>query len=136
VADARRAPHGEDPKLRIVLESDALLVRFAPWERLMAVRWRELRIPRTAIRQIERSVPPPTLKQLRAPGTHVPGLIKAGSYYTSRGKEFWFVTFRRKAHPITISLTGLRYAQVVLGFSTGETPERIESWWSAAVPPG
>ena len=31
-------------------------------------------------------------REIRAPGTHVPGAIKAGTYYTPRCKEFWYVT--------------------------------------------
>jgi hypothetical protein len=27
-----------------------------------------------------------------APGTFLPGAIKAGTYYTPRGREFWYVT--------------------------------------------
>ena len=30
--------------------------------------------------------------ETRAPGTHVPGAIKAGTYYTPRGRELWYVT--------------------------------------------
>jgi len=31
-------------------------------------------------------------EEIRALGTHLPGVAKAGTYYTPRGKEFWYVT--------------------------------------------
>ena len=31
-------------------------------------------------------------EETRAPGTHLRGVTKAGTYYTPRGKEFWYVT--------------------------------------------
>jgi len=30
--------------------------------------------------------------ETRAPGTHVAGAVKAGTYHTPRGREFWYVT--------------------------------------------
>jgi len=30
--------------------------------------------------------------ETRAPGMHVPGAVKAGTYNTPRGREFWYVT--------------------------------------------
>ena len=30
--------------------------------------------------------------ETRAPGAHLPGTTKSGTYYTPRGKEFWYVT--------------------------------------------
>ncbi|MEO1445206.1 MAG: hypothetical protein AAFV46_03030, partial [Cyanobacteria bacterium J06635_11] len=35
--------------------------------------------------------PETTWNELRAPGTALPGFIKAGTYYTQRGREFWYV---------------------------------------------
>ena len=32
------------------------------------------------------------MKEIKAPGTSIPGLIKAGTFYSNRGKEFWYVT--------------------------------------------
>jgi hypothetical protein len=114
--------------MTVILERDTMVVRLGLWEKLAAVRWRDLRLARAAMCGVERSIPPSTLKHVRAPGTYVPGLIKAGSYYTSRGREFWFVTRGGRAHPITVSLTG-SLALVVLGFATEETPDLIEAWW-------
>ncbi|MCK6592014.1 MAG: hypothetical protein L6Q76_31060, partial [Polyangiaceae bacterium] len=57
-----------------------------------------------------------------------PGLIKAGSYLTDRGWEFWYVTRAGKSHPMTISLKDQRYAKLVFGFQSGSEADRIEEW--------
>lgn len=50
---------------------------------------------------------------IRAPGTFVPGLIRAGTYYTARGREFWYVTRQGKgldlAKVLTLDLTPNEY---------------------------
>ena len=49
-------------------------------------------IPLAHIAHVTTDEPASSWAEIRAPGTCVPGLIKAGTYYTSRGKEFWYVT--------------------------------------------
>jgi hypothetical protein len=49
----------------------------------------------------------PTWKEIRAPGTAIPGLIKAGTYYTFRGKEFWML--KKKDFPIRIELKNNKF---------------------------
>jgi hypothetical protein len=120
--------------MTVSFEREWMVVRFGFLDKIVAVRWSDLRIPWTSVRRVERSVPPPTLRRVRAPGTYVPGLIKAGSYYTGRGREFWFMTRGGRTHPITVTLTGSPYKRVVLGFGTGETPAQIETWWRRSAP--
>lgn len=40
--------------------------------------------------------PASSLKDVRLPRTHLSGMVKAGTYLTGRGKEFWFVTRGRR----------------------------------------
>ncbi|NET58932.1 MAG: hypothetical protein F6K47_23145 [Symploca sp. SIO2E6] len=49
-------------------------------------------IPLAHITRVTMDEPPSSWTEIRAPGTFVPGLIKAGTYYTSRGREFWYAT--------------------------------------------
>ena len=49
---------------------------------------------------------------IKAPGTHVPGVIKAGTYYTRRGKEFWYVIADAKF--LTLELHDEPYQKIVL----------------------
>ncbi|NJR67441.1 MAG: hypothetical protein HC771_01350 [Synechococcales cyanobacterium CRU_2_2] len=49
---------------------------------------------------------------LRAPGTYLPGVIKAGTYYTRAGKEFWYVT--ADPHVLTLELCEEPYQRLIL----------------------
>ena len=50
-------------------------------------------------------------KEIRAPGTHVPGAVKAGTYYTPRGREFWYVTDKGV---LVLELENELYKRIVL----------------------
>jgi len=58
------------------------------------------------------------IKQIRAPGTFFPGLIKAGTYFTGRGKEFWYVT--RKNTFLTLELEKGFYKRIILSINDNE----------------
>ncbi len=51
---------------------------------------------------------------LRFPGTFVPWLIKAGTYITTRGKEFWYADLRKKDKYLTFELQGNSYKRIVV----------------------
>jgi hypothetical protein len=53
---------------------------------------RQISIPLARIDRITTAEPQSDWAEIRAPGTFLPGVIKAGTYYTKRGKEFWYVT--------------------------------------------
>jgi hypothetical protein len=57
-------------------------------------------------------------KEIRAPGTAIPGLTKAGTYYTSRGKEYWML--KKKDSPIRIELDNNNFKRLILGVSGHE----------------
>lgn len=71
-----------------------------------------LKIPLKHIKEATIEAPEPSLLEIRAPGTYVPRLIKAGTYYTKRGKEFWYVT--RSKGCLTIELKNEAYKRLVL----------------------
>jgi hypothetical protein len=63
---------------------------------------------------------------LRMPGTCIPGLIVAGTYYTRKGKEFWLVT--RKKNILRIDLKDEFYARLVLGVDQNQAwKEKLDS---------
>ncbi len=73
-----------DNKLRIDLDW---------YEQLWAFTWdKTFEIPLVHIENATTNEPPSSWTEIRAPGTFLPGVIKAGTYYTPRGKEFWYVT--------------------------------------------
>lgn len=74
--------------------------------------------------------PQSSWSELRAPGTFIPGLIKAGTYYTSRGKEFWYVT--KQEDYLSLELKNENYKRIILTIDDSETwVERINQSKSA-----
>jgi hypothetical protein len=95
---------------------DQLQIEFALHEQLLAVRLHKIwSIPLNQITQVTTELPPNTWKEIRAPGSFVPGLIKAGTYYTDRGKEFWYVTRKNNfGNVLNIELESEDYKRIVL----------------------
>lgn len=59
-------------------------------------------------------------KGWRAPGTHVPGLITAGTFYLDGDRIFWDVSDAAKA--VVVDLADHRYRQLVIEV---EDPEAV-----------
>ena len=50
---------------------------------------------------------------LRAPGTGVPGLLYAGTFYKNGDRQFVFIA--RGTHPVVIELANEKFKRIVLG---------------------
>jgi hypothetical protein len=102
--------------MNISIVADQLQIEFTFTEQLLAVRFHKVwQIPLAHIIQVSTELPPYTWKEIRVPGSFVPGLIKAGTYYNDRGKEFWYVTGKNHLDQIlTIELTNEDYQRIVL----------------------
>ena len=100
--------------MTLSLDSSFLTVTLQPMEKIWAMRG-DFRIPVAHVKSAWVGMPKPSWRELRVPGSFVPGLIKAGRYLTPRGKEFWYIS-RRKRHAVTIELTGEKFDRLVLGF--------------------
>ncbi|AFZ60675.1 hypothetical protein H6G54_17915 [Anabaena cylindrica FACHB-243] len=102
--------------MHLSIVDDSLQIEFSLKEQLLAVRFHKVwQIPLTHITQVTTELPPNTWKEIRAPGSFVPGLIKAGTYYTDRGKEFWYVTRKNDfGSVLTIDLENESYQRIVL----------------------
>lgn len=82
-------------------------------------------IPLNHITNVTTDEPASSWKELRAPGTCLPGVIKAGTYYSSRGKEFWYVTGDR--HYLVLGLQEESYQKIILTLDQNEYwAERIQ----------
>src|SRR4028118_2205302 len=82
-------------------------------EQLLAVRFNKLwQIPLTHITQVTTAKPQKHRRELRAPGSFFPGVIKAGTYYTDQGKEFWYVT--QDGNYLTLELRDEPYQRIIL----------------------
>ncbi|WGV28640.1 hypothetical protein [Halotia branconii] len=98
-----------------------LQIEFTWKEQLLAVRFqKKWEIPLAHIQQVTIAKPQSNWKDLRAPGTLIPGVIKAGTYYTQRGKEFWYVN--RQTNYLTIELQNESYKRIIL------TIDNNQSW--------
>ena len=101
--------------IRLQLKGDLIVVRLSGLGRLLAVKGR-LDIPRSHVTSAEvmprPAVPPTPGTWLRAPGTHIPGLIRYGSYGKKPNREFWAVYRQREV--LVISITDWAYSRLIL----------------------
>jgi hypothetical protein len=99
--------------MQMHLTNDRLRIEFEWYERLWAVRIEPtMNIPLAHISAVTIAEPLSNWAEVRAPGTFLPGVIKAGTYYTKQGKEFWYVTDDRNY--LTLELHDEPYRQVVM----------------------
>jgi hypothetical protein len=101
------------PMVRITTENDKLILEVQGWDKLWALKSR-LEIPRSNIRDVRAD---PTIargwwKGVRLPGTHLPGVIIAGTFYHHGKRIFWDVKDAEKT--IVIELADERYDQLVV----------------------
>ena len=98
--------------MRLSISNNFLRISFSLTKKILAMKG-SFKIPIKNIKRVTTELPKPTWKEIKAPGTSIPGLIKAGTYYTDRGKEFWYVTKGKKI--LTIDLKNESYKRLVLG---------------------
>jgi len=90
-----------------------LLVEVQGWSKLWALK-RRFRVPLAHIKAVrwDPAVGKGWWKGWRAPGTHIPGVIAAGTFYRGGRREFWDIRTGRKA--VTIELEGDSYRRLVV----------------------
>jgi hypothetical protein len=103
--------------VNIVIDENVLRIELSSLERILTFHG-SFKIPISQIGEISTDLLPPTWKEIRAPGTAIPGLTKAGTYYTSRGKEFW--TLKKNDNPIRIELKNNKLKRLILGINDPE----------------
>jgi ssDNA-binding replication factor A large subunit len=92
---------------------EQLQIEFTWKEQLFAVRFHKLwQIPLTNIAEVTTAKPQSNWKEIRAPGSFIPGIIKAGTYYTDKGKEFWYVN--KDSNYLNIELQDESYKRIIL----------------------
>jgi hypothetical protein len=108
----------------VELTEDALLVHVRGMDQLWALRSR-LEIPLSHITGAEAD-PEVALgwwKGLRAPGTHLPGVIAAGTFHQEGEKVFWDVHDPEKT--VVIQLRNEKYARLVV--EVEDPPATVEA---------
>jgi hypothetical protein len=99
--------------VHITIENDKVVLEVQGWDKLWALKSR-LEVPRSNIRGVSAD---PTIacgwwKGWRAPGTHLPGVIIAGTFYQDGKRIFWDVKDPEKS--IVIELADDRYDQLIV----------------------
>ncbi|MFH1047148.1 MAG: hypothetical protein V1738_02495 [Patescibacteria group bacterium] len=104
--------------MKILIEDNLLIVELAVSEKIMSCK-RRLEFNVEHIRSVRSGVPDSRL-EMPMLATSIPGVIKAGTYLTREGKEFWFVR-SNKSQYITIELSeSAAFRRLVLGLDAGE----------------
>jgi hypothetical protein len=90
--------------MHLELSADTLQVHLSPLERLLAIHpGRTLTLPLRAIGGVQVGVPGARHLRLRAPGTALPFVVRAGTFYGKRGREFWYAPARRACLQVEVA---------------------------------
>jgi hypothetical protein len=107
--------------MQLTLNQNQLVIQLEWYEQLWAFTLNNsLVIPLNHLVRVTTEEPQSSWTDIRAAGTYVPGVIKAGTYYTQHGREFWYVTADRKF--LTLELCEEPYQKIVL------TLEHNQEW--------
>jgi hypothetical protein len=102
--------------VRVSHTESSVVLRLGPFESVFGLKGR-LDIPRSQIRSIEvmerSEIPATEGAWLRAPGTHIPGLIRYGSYGREPRREFWLMLRQKRA--VVITVADWAYHRVIIG---------------------
>ena len=108
--------------MNIVIDKDAMRIELSILEKILTFH-KSFKVPLSQITEVSNDLLTPTWKEIRVPGTAIPGVTKAGTYYTSRGKEFWML--KKNDNPIRIELNNNKLKRVILGISDPEKQASI-----------
>jgi hypothetical protein len=100
--------------MKLDIDNNTLKVMLNPLEMLLSFR-RSLKIPVDRITEVS-TEKPGWQWGARAPGVHIPFLVKMGTFLASGGQEFWVTTTGRPY--LVIKTEGWDYATIVL--TTGQ----------------
>jgi hypothetical protein len=125
------ASKGEEPGSMTTLEISGatLVVHVEGLDRLWAFKG-ELRVPLAHIAGVERAAEEARgwFHGVRAPGTHIPGVLTAGTFYENGGRVFWDVHEPDRA--IAVRLHDESYAKLIVEV---EDPEAAIAALEAAL---
>ena len=99
--------------MNLLIEQDKLIIELDFWEKLWSLQFHTpFAVPLAHIQAVSTTTPQSGWSDWRLPGTHIPGVIKAGTYYSDRGREFWYVT--RDRDYLTLELQNEFYKRIIL----------------------
>jgi hypothetical protein len=77
-------------------------------------------IPFSQINEISDTLLPYAWKEIRASGTDIAGLIRAGTFYAFRDKEFWILKRKNNTIRIELNNNNNKFKRVMLGIKDDE----------------
>jgi len=104
--------------MKLTIHDGKLKIDLGDLEKVLAIKG-DFEIPLEHIIEATTEAPKTSWREIRAPGTYLPRAIKAGTYYTPRGKEFWYVT---KKGCLVLELKNDPYKKIVLSI------DRCKEW--------
>lgn len=109
----RRAFRLEVTVAEVEFKGDVLIIHVTGWDKVWALK-SQLTIPIAHIVGAEPGADAAQRwwKGIRMPGTHLPGVIIAGTFFTEGGRVFWDVHDSERA--VAISLRDDRYTEIVI----------------------
>jgi hypothetical protein len=106
--------------MKIDVSNHQIIIHLSGTERLWAFHLGStITIPAAHIKSVSNAEPASNWKEIRAPGTFIPGVIKSGTYYSDRGREFWYVT--REKDYLILELKDEYYKWITLTIDNSET---------------
>ncbi|MBE9052463.1 hypothetical protein IQ243_18950 [Nostocales cyanobacterium LEGE 11386] len=114
--------------MNLNLSNENLQIQWEWYEQLLAVNFsKTFVIPLNHIAGVSTAQPESSWTEIRTPGLVIPGIIKAGTYYSSRGKEFWYVT--KDQNYLTLELKDESLQRIILTIEENQTwLERINQY--------
>ena len=99
--------------MKLAILNDRLEIRFNAWERMWSAHPGDLMsIPLQHIVAAIPEVATMHWDEWRAPGTYLPGIIKAGTFFTRAGCEFWYIT--PQSDHVTLDLNDGSFKRIVV----------------------
>ncbi|MBW4565385.1 MAG: hypothetical protein KME32_30740 [Mojavia pulchra JT2-VF2] len=99
--------------MNLTFANENLQIEWEWYEQLLAFNFNgAFVIPLNHIKAVSTAQPESSWLDIRNPGSFIPGIIKAGSYYSSKGKEFWYVT--QDQHYLTLELKDESFKRIIL----------------------
>ena len=104
--------------MKVLSDESNLYIKFSIIEKILGVHW-SFTIPLDTISDIHTDTMTHLSHGLRFPGTFFPGLIKAGTYLTNRGREFWYTTRNKKF--LCVELKDGFYKRIIISTNENES---------------
>lgn len=105
--------------MKLFQTGDTLKFELDWLERLAAFHFSQfIEVKLSNIIDVSTEGPKATWRTVRAPGTGLPGVLAAGTFYTEQGREFWYVT--PNSPYLNLELKDEYYKRIVIDLSDNE----------------